>query len=154
VRGTNSENNSSVVTLVDFGSERLLFTGDAGVPALEVACKVAEWNSIPLQDFSFVQIPHHGSKRNVSPDILNRLIGHPSPAGTKQFRAMASVPATGEPKHPSRRVLNAFKRRGADVFLTQGKGVCLKSKQAPPRAGWVTVTAQPFFEEVESDESD
>jgi len=29
----------------------------------------------PMQQFTFVQIPHHGSRRNVGPTVLNRLLG-------------------------------------------------------------------------------
>jgi hypothetical protein len=72
---------------------------------------VADYLKIPLQSFKFVQIPHHGSKRNVGPAILNRLIGSPVAQGTNKFTAFVSVPKKGEPKHPSKRVTNAFMRR-------------------------------------------
>jgi beta-lactamase superfamily II metal-dependent hydrolase len=154
VEGTNPENNSSVVTLLSFGEERFLFTGDAGVPALELSCAVADYLRIPLQSFRLVQIPHHGSKRNVGPTILNRLIGLPVAEGLKKFFAYVSVPKKGEPKHPSRRVTNAFTRRGAKVIETKGTTKYLHSKGRTLREGWLRVEPMPFHTEVEEDESD
>jgi beta-lactamase superfamily II metal-dependent hydrolase len=152
--GTNAENNSSVITLLDFGDARLLFTGDAGVPALEWSCAVADYLKIPLQSFKFVQIPHHGSKRNVGPGILNRLIGSPVAQGTNKFTAFVSVPKKGEPKHPSKRVTNAFMRRGANVIQTKGSAKYHFTRGAPVRAGWVVADPVPFHTNLEEDDSD
>lgn len=153
VEGTNAENNSSVVTLLSFGDDRFLFTADAGVPALELSCAVADHFSIPLQSFKLVQIPHHGSKRNVGPSILNKLIGPPVAEGTKKFSAFVSVPKKGEPKHPSKRVVNAFTRRGGKVIETKGTAKYSHSSGAPPRQGWSIVEPIPLYTDVEEDEN-
>jgi beta-lactamase superfamily II metal-dependent hydrolase len=151
VNGTNPENNSSAVTLLAFGDERFLFTGDAGVPALELSCAVADYLQIPLQSFKMVQIPHHGSKRNVGPAVLNKLLGPMVPEGTRKFLAYVSVPKKGEPKHPSRRVANAFTRRGGKVIETKGTAKYLHSTTLPRRPGWVTVEPMPLHGDVEDD---
>jgi beta-lactamase superfamily II metal-dependent hydrolase len=154
VEGTNPENNSSVVTLLTLDGRRYLFTGDAGVPALELACDVADYFQIPLKSFRLVQVPHHGSKRNVGPTILNRLIGEPVAEGTRNFSAYISVPKKGEPKHPSKRVMNAFTRRGADVVQTKGVKKYLFSTGLSIREGWEPVEPEPLHLDVDDDESD
>jgi beta-lactamase superfamily II metal-dependent hydrolase len=152
--GTNAENNSSVITLLNFGDARLLFTGDAGVPALEHCCDVADHLRIPLQAFKFVQIPHHGSKRNVGPSILNRLVGNPVVNGSAKFTAMVSVPKKGDPKHPSKRVTNAFMRRGGKVIQTKGSAKRHHTSGASDRQGWVVADPVPFYSNQEEDDVD
>lgn len=149
VAGTNAENNSSAITFLSFGRQRMLFTADAGLPALERACDYAESQGISMRAFSLVQIPHHGSKRNIGPSILNRMIGE---IGSDHWgSAIASVPATGEPKHPSKRVLNAFTRRGASVITTKDGTVC-HSSGGVSRPNWRTIEPLPLFSEVEDED--
>jgi beta-lactamase superfamily II metal-dependent hydrolase len=63
-----ASNESSVVLYANFEEgRRILLTGDAGPQALSWAAAYAKANGYPLQSFSFVQIPHHGSRRNVGP---------------------------------------------------------------------------------------
>ena len=71
----NAENNSSVVLLLRVDGNQILFTGDAGVEALNEAIAKASSLGIDLSKVSRIQIPHHGSKHNVGPTILNYLIG-------------------------------------------------------------------------------
>ena len=73
---TNASNESSVVLYGDFGDDkRVLLTGDAGINALSWAANYAKTSGLPLQQFSFVQIPHHGSRRNVGLTVLNAILG-------------------------------------------------------------------------------
>src|SRR5437879_1107232 len=69
------ENNSSMILLLTVDGRHYLFTGDAGVPALTGALDYAATVPIDWSLLSFAQEPHHGSKRNVGPSILNRLFG-------------------------------------------------------------------------------
>jgi beta-lactamase superfamily II metal-dependent hydrolase len=63
---TSASNESSVILYANLAEERrILLTGDAGPQALSWAAAYARANGYPLQSFSFVQIPHHGSRRNV-----------------------------------------------------------------------------------------
>ena len=70
-----------------------------------------------LKSFNFIQIPHHGSRRNVGPSVLNNIVGEIQPRGTEISVAFVSAPASDE-KHPRKIVLNAFMRRGSKVIAT------------------------------------
>jgi beta-lactamase superfamily II metal-dependent hydrolase len=150
---TSSENNSGIILLFDFDGKKKILTGDAGVPALEQSAGYLEGQGIMLRDFSFVQAPHHGSKRNVGPTILNRLIGQPVSQGTDPtFTVMISATKESNPKHPNKRVVNAFARRGGKVIATQGSAKYHYSPGTPDRKGWSTAEPLPFYTEVEEDE--
>jgi beta-lactamase superfamily II metal-dependent hydrolase len=118
---TSASNETSVVLYGDFGNgQRILLTGDAGIEALTWAAAHAERWQLPLKQFGFVQVPYHGSRRNVGPTILNRLIG-PIQAHTLPHRFVAFISAPPEDDtHPRKMVVNAFLRRGANVIATQG----------------------------------
>ena len=149
---TSSENNSSVVICFDFDGKKHLFTGDAGVSALDLAATRMEELGLPLQNFSMVQAPHHGSKRNVGPTVLNRLLGAPPLfQQNPTYTCIISASKEGEPKHPNKRVSNAFARRGASVVATKGITICHSSSGVPHR-GWSAVTPLPFYNEVEEDD--
>ena len=146
---TSAENNSSVVLLFELDGDRLLFTADAGVPALTEAANRAQALGIDLKKAKFIQVPHHGSKRNVGPTILNRIIGPIKDTESYDKIAFVSASKDGQPKHPAKKVVNAFKRRGANVFATQGKWLCHHSSNAPQREGWSNATPLPFYKEVD-----
>lgn len=149
---TSYENNSSVISLFNFAGKKALLTGDAGVPALDNAADKIEELGQDLQDFSFVQIPHHGSKRNVGPTVLDKLLGSVGFFGQKtKFTAFVSASSGGEPKHPNKRVVNAFIRRGAKVIATQGSTKYHYSTGTPDR-GWGKAQPLPFYERIENDD--
>ena len=146
---TNPSNESSTILYGDFGEgRRVLLTGDAGVWGLTMPAHQAEQLQLPLKAFSFVQIPHHGSRRNVGPTVLNRLIGPIQPQGsTDKFTAFVSAPADDD-THPRKMVLNAFTRRGARVIATQGQSK-IHYGGFPARAGYTSVEPMPFATRVE-----
>src|SRR5262249_54052224 len=72
---TSASNETSVVLYANLGDSRILLTGDAGRNALTWAADAAVQRQFPLQQFNLVQIPHHGSRRNVGPTVLNRILG-------------------------------------------------------------------------------
>jgi beta-lactamase superfamily II metal-dependent hydrolase len=146
---TSAENNSSVILFLEIDGKYLLFTGDAGVPALERAVEFAEDNNVDLTTCCFTQIPHHGSKRNIGPTILARIVGEPVAQGTKpKMTAFVSASKEGAPKHPAKKVTNAFQRRGAKVIATQGS-TKRHHFDAPPRDGWSAAAPVPFYPQVE-----
>ena len=126
---TSPRNNSSAILVAAFGDQHFLFTADAGVPALAQAADWALANKYDLtQKIKVLQIPHHGSKRNVGPAILDRLIGPIVAQGqTNSKGAFMSAAAKGEPHHPSKRVTNAIVRRGVKPHATQGQSFYYKS---------------------------
>ena len=99
---TTPENNSTAILGVAHDSKLHLFTGDAGAQALTLAAEAYN-----LQNCHWMQIPHHGSRRN----ITESLITHFQPR-------TAFVSAAGNLKHPRQAVVNAFKRAGARVYST------------------------------------
>lgn len=142
---TTPRNNSSAVLLLDLGDIRFLFTADVGVPALEQAVVMLRAFGYDPRAIDYVQIPHHGSKRNVGPAILTEIFGPIVPEGEQTGRhGVISAAANGEPKHPSRRVVNAVIRRGGRVLTTQGKKLALTSDDVPMRPGWGPATPESF----------
>lgn len=116
---TSASNESSVVLYANYNDLKILLTGDAGIKALNWAKNYALKIGYPLKQFNFVQIPHHGSRRNVGPSILNELIGPIQPKGTASFTTFVSAPKDDE-NHPRKIVLNALIRRGGKLCATQG----------------------------------
>lgn len=146
---TSAENNSSAVLLFDLGGEHFLFTADAGVPALTAAADRAKALGIDLRTVKYIQVPHHGSKRNVGPAILDRVLGPRLLQDEPNKSAFLSAAKDGAPKHPAKKVINAFQRRGARVYATQGKGLWHHSDDAPPREGTTDAVKLPFYQEVD-----
>jgi beta-lactamase superfamily II metal-dependent hydrolase len=148
---TSARNNSSVITLLTVDGERMLFTGDAGIPALEAAASNFEhvYGSFETYPLSFVQAPHHGSKHNLGPAILNRILGTPQAPHASSTVAFISS-ANAAPKHPSPKVVNALKRRGCFVGATEGNTICHKSPDVATRAGWGALQSLPAL--VEDDD--
>jgi beta-lactamase superfamily II metal-dependent hydrolase len=145
---TRAINNTSAICLLAIDGKKSLFTGDAGIPALEQAVGILEAEGFQPGDLGFVQIPHHGSRRNVGPSVLDRLLG-PKGKTTQLSTAFVSAPTKNpENKHPSKKVTNAFHRRGYAVHATQGAGK-RHHHDAPARPGWSASTPVPFYSEVE-----
>lgn len=136
---TSAENNSSAICLFNFDGQKVLFTGDSGMPALTNALSYAKSRGIGLNDLKVFQVPHHGSKRNIGPTLLNEIKGN---------SAYVSCARNGEPKHPAKKVTNALIRRGANVYQTKGNILCHRHN-TPMRNGYSSATAIPFFEKVE-----
>lgn len=152
---TPSENNTSIISMFDFAGSKFLLTADAGVEALEDAADHIEDMGHVLKDFKFFQVPHHGSRRNLGPTVLNRIIGSPLPeTNGATFTAFISATEGDNPKHPSKRVVNAIIRRGGKVVATQGAAKCHHSGGLPPREGWVAVEPLPFYSQVEESVDD
>jgi beta-lactamase superfamily II metal-dependent hydrolase len=148
---TTPENNSSVITLLQLDGQNLLFTGDAGIPALTRAADRMAALGIGAGALNFLQVPHHGSRRNVGPTLLDRLVGSKRVTDDHLRMAYCSCPKESE-KHPSRRVTNAFRRRGARVFLTQGKNIWYSSGAVPARPTYSPISPVPFYTQVEVDD--
>jgi beta-lactamase superfamily II metal-dependent hydrolase len=135
---TSAENNSSCISLLSFDGEKFLFTGDSGIQGMQNAIDYTKSKSIDLTNINFLQVPHHGSHRNVSPSILNQI---------KCQTAFVSA-AKDAPKHPSKKVVNALIRRGANVYVTNGVQIC-HNRNYPLRAGYSNAVPIPFFNQVE-----
>lgn len=140
---TSAKNNSSVITQLIVDGRRLVFTADAGIQALAHAADQIDGCQSGAE-LKLIQIPHHGSKRNIGPTVLTRLIGDPVAHGVQRgVTAIASTAKEGEPKHPRKAVLNAFNHRGARVLVTRGQGI-MHYHDSPGRAGWSSLTPEPY----------
>lgn len=104
---TSATNNSSVILeIIAKENSRYLFTGDAGVQAFEDV-----ENRFNLENIHWLDVPHHGSRRNLS----SRLIETMSPN-------VCYVSAKGGHKHPRRALVNCLKKHGAKVYSTHKGG--------------------------------
>ncbi|EFP0980655.1 ComEC/Rec2 family competence protein [Campylobacter jejuni] len=142
---TSRENESSVILYANFNGKGILLTGDAGNEALE---KAYNFNPDIYKNLSFIQIPHHGSRKNNSPKILNQIIGKIGERPENSITAFVSAGENDE-NHPRRMVVNAFIRRGCKVIQTKGKTI-QHFKNMPEREGWVSATPLSIFDKVES----
>jgi beta-lactamase superfamily II metal-dependent hydrolase len=149
---TSPRNNSSVVTLVSADSRRFMLTGDAGIAALERAADYYEQHYGPfsINPLWFFQAPHHGSKRNVGPTILNRILGQQNATHAESYISYISS-AKAAIKHPSPKVVNALARRACEVSATEGRSV-RHHHNGPPRLGWTPLEPLPPL--AEDDDED
>lgn len=146
---TSASNESSVVQLATLGSERILLTGDAGIISLSEAADYAKSRGYDLPGIDVIQVPHHGSRHNVSPASLNLWLGRPLPeTGTKGTVAYVSVGKESK-THPRKKVVNAFIRRGSKVYSTKGTSVS-HHRETPLRQGWGAAAALEFSKHVEA----
>jgi len=145
---TAAENETSTVLHGQFGAQSVLLTGDAGVNALRWSNNFATSIGIDLSAVSLIQVPHHGSRSNVSPSILDLLLGPKVPLGTPTKRwAVVSAPKDDE-KHPRKMVMNAFLRRATPVCKTQGVYYRHYSGM-PTRPNEIPAVPFDFFDKVE-----
>lgn len=134
---TSAENRSSAVLLVRFANKKFLFTGDSGIESLKNVIDFANEEGIDISHVDFFQIPHHGSKRNISPSILDSI---------RCSTAFVSA-SKDAPKHPAKKVTNALLRRNAKVYKTNG--VTLGHSHNAQRVGWGPAEVVPFYNQVE-----
>lgn len=134
---TSPENNTSTIILFNIDGQKLLFTGDAGKTALLNAIAYAEGKGILLSDLNFFDVPHHGSKRNLSSKILKKI-----------KTSTAFISASGESaKHPAKKITNALKKHGANVFVNR-KNTLYHNHQGTNRS-WSSAQPEPFHDKVE-----
>lgn len=128
--------------------ENFLLTGDAGIRALDKAISYADEKDETIKDtVKFLQIPHHGGRHNVSPSILDRLIGEIVDED-ETIGKTAFVSVAKDSDHPLQMVVNAFTRRGVKVYKTEGN-IIHHHKNMPAREGWSALEKLNFEEKVE-----
>lgn len=134
---TSPQNNTSAIILFTLDGHKMLFTGDAGKTALLNAIAYAERAGIFLNNLQFLGVPHHGSKRNLSSKILQKITAQ---------TAYISAPKDSA-KHPAKKVTNALQKRGMKVYVTRGSYL-LHHYQGNAR-GWGNAKPEPFYAVVE-----
>lgn len=150
---TSAENESSVVLYGYMQDHKhgILLTGDAGVNALGRAIDYLDINNISApQSIHFIQVPHHGSRHNVSTSVLDRILGPRLPSKPATYEKFAFISAGKDSTtHPRQMVVNAFLRRGVRVDVTKGQSK-RHQRGMSSREGWVASTPLEFAERVES----
>lgn len=150
---TTAENESSVIlyAYMEDSKQGILLTGDAGTQSLTRAVDYLDsCNVSASQHIKFIQVPHHGSRNNVSSSVLDRILGPRLPSNPTEYGKVAFVSSSKESTtHPRKMVVNAFMRRGAKVIATQGS-TKRHSRGMPDREGWTAATPLKFSNQVEA----
>lgn len=145
---TSAENETSVILRGKVDGKGFVLTGDAGIRALDRAIKyMKSIGENPVLDISFYQIPHHGGRHNISPSILNKLIGEKVDNGVSRNK-VAFVSVAQDSDHPLKMVTNAYIRRGVATHKTNGNVICHSNGKMPDR-GWSSLSAIEFSDYVE-----
>ena len=124
---------STIIQLTDSKKLKYILTGDAGVDSFDYM----ESEGFDNTNIEFVQLPHHGSRRNISTNWLAKF----NPA---YFLASAE----GNNKHPRRAVINCIKRNLPDckVYSTHTSKDTLSyttNREVFPDRNWGAAT--PLF---------
>ena len=145
--GTSSENETSIVQFANLCNEKILLTGDAGISALGEAHIFAKEKGVVLPGIDRFQVPHHGSRRNLSSSILNDWLGEklPKMPDSTNFTAIVSA-NTNDKDHPKKAVVRALIHRGARVIQTEGT---IRTHCNAPGRGWSPVTPLKYPEDME-----
>jgi len=148
---TSSENEMSIIQYASLCGLRILLTGDAGRAGLSEAADYAPYAGLALPGIDRFQVPHHGSRRNVSTEVLDQWLGQrlsSKPAeGENKFQAIISA-AKKDEDHPRKAVIRAVIHRGAKAYVTEGVALRI-AYNAPDRARWSAATEIPYPEEQE-----
>jgi beta-lactamase superfamily II metal-dependent hydrolase len=148
---TSRENEMSIVQYANLNGQKIVLTADAGRETLAEAAAYAPFVHLLLPGVDKIQVPHHGSRRNVSSEILDTWLGpklSAQPAlGSGSFSAFISS-AKDDPDHPRKSVIRGFQHRGANVYSTEGSTVRTQSG-APARSGWTGVSPLDYPDEQE-----
>lgn len=149
---TSSENEMSVIQYTRLHGQRILLTGDAGRTGLAEAADFAPSVGLSLPGVDRFQVPHHGSRRNVSTEILDRWLGGRlskiPKEGNETFSAMISAAKTDN-HHPRKAVIRAMIHRGAKVVSTEESDL-RSGYNAPARDGWSPAKPLQYPEEQEA----
>jgi beta-lactamase superfamily II metal-dependent hydrolase len=150
--GTTCENEMSIIQYAQIAGHKILLTGDAGIEGLEEAHQYATLLSIPLPGLHRFQVPHHGARRNLSSDILDKWLGTKLSSNTNQglFESIVSANRNDD-DHPKKAVVRALRHRGANVATTKKEFVLGWSMNKPIRTGWRPVVYEPYPEDTEND---
>lgn len=142
---TRCENEMSVIQYASLCDKGILLTGDAGRDSLNEAADYLSLLYLGTPRLDYFQVPHHGSRRNVSSYLLDRLLGerlpNELPSGQHRFVAMISS-AKEDEAHPRKAVVRAMIHRGGVVTATEGSSKCFH--QNGNFRGWGPAVSLPY----------
>lgn len=142
---TSASNESCVVQYSTLAGQNILLTADVGPEGLGEAADYAAALGLGRPDF--IQIPHHGSRHNVTPSILDQWLGSKKSPGTEIGTAFCSIGAN-KPDYPRGQVKNAFIRRGFKVFSNRER--MISQYFGPGHSDLVPLDPEPFDNSVEA----
>ena len=117
---TDPENEMSLVLSASLAGRKILLTGDIGGRGFNDAFNYACNCNINIDNYNVIQLPHHGSRHNITPAIMDKLFGAKY---TKEKSTIALLTAPSESvDHPHGSVVNAAIRRNANVFIPASQG--------------------------------
>ncbi|PNG45924.1 MULTISPECIES: hypothetical protein [unclassified Variovorax] len=142
---TSASNESCVVQYAVLGSKPVLLTADVGPIGLTEAANYAA--QLGLNRPRLVQVPHHGSRHNVTPSVLNRWLGDKQPQGAAAVGTAFCSVGSNAHDYPRAQVTNAFMRRGFKVYST--RTIWISHAAGGGHPGGVPIVAEEFAHEVE-----
>ena len=135
---TTAINETSIVSLFEYEGNKILFTGDIGRVGLQLAVEEAKKQKEPLTDLKIFISPHHGSRKNMTPELMDDI---------NADYTIFSTPPEGDPHHPSRRLINKYIEKGHRLFSTSGSEIHW-GVECPER-NWGKAEKLSFFSEIE-----
>ncbi|MGX5851039.1 MBL fold metallo-hydrolase [Mesorhizobium sp. PL10] len=146
---TSNENEMSVVQFAELCGEKILLTADTGRDGLAEIIEYAPAAGLALPGINRFQVPHHGGRRNLTTDLLDKILGPrlENPPVQGHFTAVISS-AKEDEDHPRKVVMRAMIHRGANLHMTEGRDI-RTSKDAPERPGWTSLTPAAYPDEYE-----
>lgn len=146
---TTPRNEMSLVQYADLFGVKVLLTADAGQEALAAFVDYAPNVGLQLPGIDRFQVPHHGSRRNVSSDLLDKILGPKKEVSGDytDFTAFISS-AKKDTHHPKKSVVRAMIHRGGRVVTTE-EGDVQTGCNAPARDGWGPAPLYPYPTEQE-----
>ncbi|MER9431978.1 MBL fold metallo-hydrolase [Mesorhizobium sp. M0408] len=147
---TSNENEMSVVQYAEMCGEKILLTADTGRDGLAEVIDYAPAAGLSLPGISRFQVPHHGGRRNLTTDLLDKILGPrlENPPAQGHFTAIISS-AKEDEDHPRKVVMRAAIHRGANLHMTEGRDIRSSSAGAPARSGWNALTPASYPDEYE-----
>lgn len=138
---TSAINDTSIISLLQLQDQTILFTGDAGKQGLSEAITYFKQH-FPDEQVSLLQLPHHGSRRNIDPTLLKQI-------AAKDY--FISCPPRGEEDgHPSKRLVNVIYQMYPNAIIQKNR----ESKNFIYHSNDVLVNATPVgkiepYDEIE-----
>lgn len=126
---TSPKNETSVITLLQDhdGKPLVLFTGDAGVDAINKALDNADNARIKYKGVYLFQIPHHGSIKNINQEVIDRI---------NPVNAYVSAPSQ-KIEHPSPLLINYFLNCSVPTYHIKDKnGIVFYHGTSNRRPNW------------------
>lgn len=115
---TSAENEMSIVQYACLSERKILLTADVGRSGLQEVIDYAPSIGLTLPGIDVFQVPHHGSRRNVSTELLDSVLGDKKSGPTAgSFHAIICA-STEDKDHPRKAVIRAMIHRGGTVYTS------------------------------------